>query len=98
MEIKDLCGAHEQLDQVRGGVGDVNVYLDDYSQVNPSQNVTIGGGKKSQTILTNSPVSATQQVDASRSFALDMPISEEFYSSTVVGIEGSAFSFGGWRR
>ena len=94
MEIKDLSVQLADLEEVRGGVGNVDVYLNDYSQVNPSQNVTIGGGKKSQTVLTKSPVEAVQQVDASRSFDLYMPITENRKTDTDISILGSTFQFG----
>ena len=90
MQIKDLSVKAERLDEVRGGINEVNTVVAG-SRIYASQNVNVGGYGSVQ---TGSPTFTTQQIDGSTDAHINTNVSETYSLSNRFEANGSSFFSG----
>ena len=94
MQIKDLSVKAERLDEVRGGINDVNTAVVG-STIYANQQVNVGGYGSVQ---TGSPTLTRQAIDGSTYATINTDVSESFSWSNSFTATGSSFlsGYGYW--
>ena len=87
MQIKDLSVKAERLDEVRGGINDVNTAVVG-STIYANQQVNVGGFGSVQ---TDSPTLTDQTIIGTTVADINTTVSESYSSSNVFEANGSSF-------